>query len=269
MSIVTKSYENSGNVIVDYCSKLSVRQHELQKELQELTIKSAPMAGMLGAPEVLTLGANFIQLIGAKNILDIGTFTGASALAWSLAAGDNGKVNFSSIFVLYSFPFSNILRCKAIYNGMSNEYFLCAIIQYPFQVLTLDINHDNYRKFGLPIIKKCEKTLKKIVTYEAPALNTLDQFLTEGREGTFDFVFIDADKENYPSYYERAVRLIKSGGVIMVDNALWNGRVAKDISTFDKSTKFINETNYIIFNDNRTNSSLINCGDGIHIAFKK
>ncbi|KAJ1373425.1 hypothetical protein KIN20_035818 [Parelaphostrongylus tenuis] len=91
MATVSKSYhEEKIDPVVDYCSRLTVRQHPLQKELQDYTLKNVPSAFMLGAPEVLTVGSNFIHLISGKKVLDIGTFTGASALAWALAVGEEG-----------------------------------------------------------------------------------------------------------------------------------------------------------------------------------
>ncbi|KHJ97991.1 O-methyltransferase [Oesophagostomum dentatum] len=227
MPAVSKSYKNHEDPIVDYCTKLTIKQHPLQTELQELTLKTAPMAGMLGAPEILTLGENFIHLLDGKKILDIGTYTGASALAWSLAVGDGGKV------------------------------------------YTFDISHENYKKFGVPVISKDEAVFKRIIPVEAPALESLDHLIAEGHAGTFDFAFIDADKENYPNYFDRAVTLLKKGGVIMIDNALWSGSVVRDPSTFDNSTKSIDATNKKIFDDDRTFSALLNSGDGVHIAFKK
>ncbi|VDO87890.1 unnamed protein product [Heligmosomoides polygyrus] len=189
MSVVAKSCNKKGaDPVFSYCNKLTVVVHPLQKELQEKTLKDAPAAGMLGAPEVLTIGANFIHLIGGKRVLDIRTFTGASALAW---------------------------------------------------VYTFDISHKNYNTFRVPVISKDQEIFSRIVPIENPALESLDNLIADGESGTFDF-----------------------GGVIMIDTALWGGRVAQDPSTFETSTKKI-------FHDDRTYSSLINCGDGIHIAFKK
>lgn len=92
-STVLKSFDNQAeDAIINYCSKLTVIQHQLQTELQETTLKHAKMSIMLGAPEVLTIGAHFLKLIGAKKVLDVGTFTGASALAWALALPEDGKV---------------------------------------------------------------------------------------------------------------------------------------------------------------------------------
>ncbi|KAK6054319.1 O-methyltransferase [Cooperia oncophora] len=93
--------------------------------------------------------------------------------------------------------------------------------------------------------------------------------IADGHSGTFDFAFIDADKENYPLYYDRVVKLLRKGGVLMIDNALWHARVTEDPSTFDSSTRGIHETNVMIHNDDRTHSALFNCGDGLHVAFKK
>ncbi|KHJ80281.1 O-methyltransferase [Oesophagostomum dentatum] len=190
-------------------------------------MQKIPGGRMLGAPEVHTLGENFILLINGKKILDIGTLSGASALAWALAAGEGGKV------------------------------------------YTLDITFDRYNEIGVPIISKDEDLFKRIITVEGPALESLDRFIAEGQSGTFDFAFIDADKENYPHYYERCVTLLRKGGVIMIDNALRGGEVTKDPSTFNSMLKAIDETNKKIFNDDRTYSALINTGDGVHLAFKK
>ncbi|KAL6722513.1 O-methyltransferase [Ancylostoma duodenale] len=226
MTIVSKSYNKGADSVINYCTNLTVRLHPLQAELQEATLNNAPFAGMLGAPEVLTIGANFIHLIEGKKVLDIGTFTGASALAWAIATGKDGKV------------------------------------------YTFDVSHDNYKQFGVPIISKDQEIFKRIIPVEAPALERLDQMIAEGQSGTFDFAFIDADKENYPNYYDRVVTLLRKGGVLMIDNALWSGSVAKDPATFTEATKSIDAVNQQIFKDDRTYSALINCGDGIHIAFK-
>ncbi|VDM77578.1 unnamed protein product, partial [Strongylus vulgaris] len=147
MEAVGKSYHNNGNnSVIDYCAKLTVKQHPLQEELTNTTLTKASRSGMLGAPEVLTLGENFIHLIGGKKALDVGTYTGASALAWALAAGEGGKVR--------------------------KKNWLCLV----------------------------------------------QRLIAEGESDTFDFAFIDADKLNYPEYYDRCVTLLRKGGVIMIDN---------------------------------------------------
>ena len=131
---------------------------------------------MLGAPEVLQFGKNFIQLINAKRCLDIGTFTGASALAWAIAVPEDGEV------------------------------------------WTFDIDHKALNDIGLPLIKKHTKLEKKINFKLGHAVESLDEMLAKKEEFKWDFAFIDADKENYINYYDRVMKLLRSGGIIMIDN---------------------------------------------------
>lgn len=102
----------------------------------------------------------------------------------------------------------------------------------------------------------------------APALETLDKLLSEGQAGTFDFAFIDADKENYEGYYERSLQLIRPGGLIAVDNVLWSGRVA-DPQVQDKSTQAIRDFNQKLHDDERVTLSLVPIADGLTLALKR
>ncbi len=108
----------------------------------------------------------------------------------------------------------------------------------------------------------------KISLRLAPALNTLDALLRAGEKETFDFVFIDADKVNYPHYYERALALLKPGGLIAVDNVLWSGSVA-DASVNDDNTRAIRAFNRALHQDPRVELSLVPIGDGLSLARKK
>jgi predicted O-methyltransferase YrrM len=100
-----------------------------------------------------------------------------------------------------------------------------------------------------------------------PALETLDALLAEGQAGAFDFAFIDADKRNYWNYYERALQLIRKGGLIVIDNVLWHGRVIDDADrTVD--TEAIREFNRRIHSDARVLVSLATLGDGLMLACK-
>jgi predicted O-methyltransferase YrrM len=103
----------------------------------------------------------------------------------------------------------------------------------------------------------------------APALETLDRLLTDGEAGTFDFAFIDADKNNYAAYYDRCLQLVRQGGLILVDNVLWYGRVADPAMNEDKRTQAIKQLNEQIYHDDRVQISLIPIGDGLTIARKK
>jgi predicted O-methyltransferase YrrM len=103
----------------------------------------------------------------------------------------------------------------------------------------------------------------------APALETLDRLLANGEAGTFDFAFIDADKNNYAAYYDRCFQLIRQNGLILVDNVLWYGRVADPAMDDDRRTKAIKQLNQQLYHDDRVQISLIPIGDGLTIARKK
>jgi predicted O-methyltransferase YrrM len=102
----------------------------------------------------------------------------------------------------------------------------------------------------------------------APALQTLDALIAEGRAGSFDFAFIDADKENYANYYERALVLLRPGGLIAVDNVLWHGRVI-DPDANDADTLAIRAFNERMPGDQRVWHSMLSVGDGLTLAVKK
>uniref|UniRef100_A0A914DQ15 Caffeoyl-CoA O-methyltransferase n=1 Tax=Acrobeloides nanus TaxID=290746 RepID=A0A914DQ15_9BILA len=212
--------------LVQYCANLTTKFESIEKELHEATIQSSHGHLMLGAPEILQFGKYFIQLIGAKRVLDIGTYTGASALAWALALPIDGEV------------------------------------------VSMDIDHTDLNAIGKPIINRMPEIANKIKFELGSALDTLEQLLEKGQAGKFDFAFIDADKINYPNYYKKCIQLLRSGGVIFFDNALWGGSVVHN-PKHDDDTRAIVACNELIFNDPNSNSTLVNMGDGLHIVFKK
>lgn len=108
----------------------------------------------------------------------------------------------------------------------------------------------------------------KITLKLAPANETLDALLAAGHAGTFDFAFIDADKSNYDGYYERALRLLRKGGLLVFDNMLWYGKVA-DASVTDADTVALRALNAKLHQDERVFTSLIGVGDGMHLAIKQ
>src|SRR5258706_14363198 len=101
----------------------------------------------------------------------------------------------------------------------------------------------------------------------APALQTLDGLIAGGGAGSFDFAFIDADKTSYGAYYERALTLIRVGGLIAVDNTLWEGRVANPKAR-DADTKAIRDFNRHLRDDRRVHLCLVPIGDGLSLALK-
>jgi caffeoyl-CoA O-methyltransferase len=92
--------------------------------------------------------------------------------------------------------------------------------------------------------------------------------LAAGEAGRFDFAFIDADKENYPHYYEAALELLRPGGLVAVDNVLWSGRVAEPRNT-EASTEIMRELNRKVRADERVDMSLLPLGDGLLLARKR
>jgi O-methyltransferase len=102
----------------------------------------------------------------------------------------------------------------------------------------------------------------------APATQTLDRLLTQGLAGKVDLAFIDADKENYDAYYERCLKLVRSGGLILVDNVLWGGSVADPVDN-DADTKAIRALNAKLKADDRVDLALLAVGDGMTCALKR
>jgi predicted O-methyltransferase YrrM len=108
----------------------------------------------------------------------------------------------------------------------------------------------------------------KISLRLGPAIDTLDKLIAEGQAGTFDFAFIDADKENYEAYFERSLKLVRNGGLIVIDNVLWSGRVANP-QVQDESTLALRTFNDKLRNDPRITLSVVPIADGLTLALKR
>jgi predicted O-methyltransferase YrrM len=202
-----------------YIRTVSLREPDVLRRLREET---APMrlAGMQISPEQGQFMALLARLIGARRYLEIGTFTGYSALTMALALPEDGRV----------------VACD-----VSREW--------------TSVGQRYWREAGVE---------HKIDLRLAPALETLDALIAE-RAAAFDFAFIDADKENYDGYYERALRLVRRGGIIAIDNVLWSGAVA-DPSRRDADTMAIDRLNRKLAQDERVDVSLLPLGDGLTLA---
>lgn len=112
------------------------------------------------------------------------------------------------------------------------------------------------------------KVDKKIDLRLGPALETLDKLLKSSQAGKFDFGFIDADKPNYDAYYERALKLLRKGGLLLIDNVLWGGAVI-DKRANDESTRCLRALNRKIYGDRRVNVSMMPIGDGLTLVRKR
>eukprot|EP00795_Rhopilema_esculentum_P008548 gene8548-14549_t len=153
--------------------------------------------------------------------------------------------------------------------GTFTGYNACSValtIPDDGEVIALDINETfiNHGKEFWP-----EECAKKIKVKFGPAVESLDKMIAEGEAGTFDFVFIDADKPNYDNYYEKGLVLLKKGGIIAVDNALWNGKVTGNPAEFEEETKALDTLNKKIKADERVEVSFLTVGDGTYLACKK
>ena len=208
--------------VYDYLQEASVREPEILKRLRAETAE-LPEHNMQIGPEQGQFMALLVGLIGARRALEIGTFTGYSALAVALALPDDGK----------------LIACE-----ISEEY--TTIGRRYWQEAGLDTNID--LKIGL-------------------ALDTLDGLITEGQAETYDFAFIDADKVNYQNYFDRALILLRPGGLIAVDNVIWNGAVADPRNT-TKDTEAIRDFNAELGDDTRVAISMVPIGDGLTLARK-
>ncbi len=108
----------------------------------------------------------------------------------------------------------------------------------------------------------------KIEVRIGPASETLDKLLTDGMAGSFDFIFIDADKAGLDDYYEKSLQLVRVGGVIAVDNTLWSGKVA-DPDIFDATTMAIRGFNVKVYDDRRVDLTLVPIGDGLTLLRRR
>jgi caffeoyl-CoA O-methyltransferase len=107
----------------------------------------------------------------------------------------------------------------------------------------------------------------RVELHLGPALQTLDRLISDGQGGTFDFAFIDADKENYERYFECALLLVRHGALIAIDNVLWHGRVT-DPAFNDSETVAIRKFNDKLVRDDRIMVSTLPIGDGVTLALK-
>ncbi len=206
-----------------YMIENSLREPELLHRLRKETARMTQFAIMQIAPEQGQFMGLLVQLIGARRALEIGTFTGYSALSVILAMPREGHLTCCDI----SKEFTDVARRYWAEAGVADRIDL---------------------RLGA-------------------AIETLDKLITSGSEGTFDFIFIDADKENYDGYYERALVLLRPGGLLAIDNVLWNGSVADPLNQ-EETTLAIRRLNARIAADKRVAVSMVPIGDGLTLARK-
>ncbi|XP_062376142.1 catechol O-methyltransferase domain-containing protein 1 [Sardina pilchardus] len=124
-----------------------------------------------------------------------------------------------------------------------------------------------YVDIGKPYFKEAGVEDKIDIRLQ-PALQTLEELLDAGEAETFDFIFIDADKINYDNYYEKSLRLVRTGGIIAIDNVLWSGKVVAPEED-DITSQTLDKLNKKLHSDNRIDLSMLTIGDGLTLAFKR
>lgn len=214
---------NLTDTVYDYLLAHSLRESPLLKQLREETA-TLEMARMQISPEQGQLLNLLVKLLGARQIIEIGVFTGYSALCMAEALPADGR----------------LVACD-----INQEW--------------TDIARRYWQQAGVH---------KQIELLLAPADKTLQKLIDTGNANSFDFAFIDADKSHYLTYYEQCLKLIRRGGLIAIDNTLWNGDVA-DPAVNDTDTQAIRDLNDALHSDSRVDISLLPIGDGLTLAHKR
>jgi len=201
----------------NYINDFGLKLNPIQQEIINYNNKLGNIKRMQVDPSQCYFLHLIIKISNIKNVLEIGTFTGLSALSISLALPNDGKL------------------------------------------IALDKNEE-INEVALKFFKKANQD-HKIKTMVKPALESLDEL----ENSKFDMVFIDADKMNYKEYYERSLKLVNKGGLIIIDNVLWHGEVADELNK-DKFTLNIREFNAFVANDKRVEQIIIPLGDGMTVC---
>ncbi len=208
--------------LYDYYKSVAYREPETLRELREETARLGRDAQMQIAAEQGAFMAMLVKLMGARRIVEIGTFTGYSALAMALA----GEARITAADV------------SEVWTAIARKY---------------------WKKAG--VAGRIELLLK-------PGVDVIRDLLAAGEAGRFDLMFIDADKPSYDIYYEGGLKLLRAGGVILIDNVLWGGDVADPAKT-DADTIAIRALNAKIAGDARVDLAMVPIGDGLTIARKR
>lgn len=209
--------------LYDYLLSVSLREPPVLQRLRAETM-DMPLARMQIAPEQGQFMHLLVRLMQARSIIEVGTFTGYSALWMALALP----------------PGSRLVTCdiNEDYTSMAELYWAEAGVA------------------------------ERVDLRLGPAVETLDNMLSEGEAGHFDFAFIDADKREYPEYYERILRLLRRGGVIIIDNTLWEGKPALAYEN-ESDTRAIRAFNQNLYRDERVAISMLPVADGVTLAMKQ
>lgn len=206
-----------------YLQRVSLREADVLRRLR-LETQQLPMARMQISPEQGQFMALLVQIMNARRCLEVGTFTGYSALACALVLPPDGEVV--------------TLDISAEWTAIGRRFWVDAGVS------------------------------GKVRLRLGPAGEGLRQLRRDGHDGTFDFMFIDADKEGYADYVEQGLHLVRPGGLIAIDNVLWSGDVA-DPKVTDSETAALRALNEHLHGDARFDLSMVPIGDGLTLLRKR
>jgi caffeoyl-CoA O-methyltransferase len=210
------------DTVYRYLLDHTLREHPEQTALRVAT-RNVPHAGMQISPEQGQFMALLVKLLGVRRAIEVGVFTGYSALSVALALPEDGRL------------------------------LACEIDEAPTRIA-----RPHWERAGVA---------GKIDLRIAPALETLDARLAAGEAGAYDFAFIDADKTGYDGYYERCLALLRTGGLVMLDNTLRGGSVAHPSDSPD--TRAIQALNRKVHADQRVDMVMLPFSDGVTLARKR
>lgn len=185
--------------------------------------QTLPERNMRMATEQGRFMAFLIELIGARQVIEVGTFVGYGTLWMAEALPKDGRI------------------------------------------VALDIE-PRFAEIGRPFWRQA-KVENRIDLRIGPALESLAAMRKEGGAGRFDMAFVDADKKNYPTYYEQCLELLRPGGLLLIDNVFWDGAVADPEDT-SAETAVIRALNTKVLADTRVSAATVPIGDGLTIARK-
>lgn len=203
--------------INQYCLQFTTEQSDIAREIKDKTNRDLKYSNMLSGKMIGQLLATLVRVSACKKVLEVGTFTGYSALRMAEALPEDGSL------------------------------------------ITCDYN-ERYAEMARSSFDKSDHG-HKITLKLGKALDTLKTV-----DADLDFIFLDADKANYPAYYKMLLPKLNRGRMLAVDNVLWSGKV---LEPRDRKSKAIDELNQMIAEDNRVEQVMLPVRDGITIVRKK